>query len=152
MKSIIKPILGCSIALLSSCNSYTPTEEMAIETVKSMCKSPSSFKLINVSEVQIDPYIKLDTAFYYRGLYRTSYEVHNLPDVLFDSIYVTKQYWCGYTAVTVEFDAQNSFGAMMRGKETIRIDNGRIIFDTKPDKVEVVETKKYESTMQFKHK
>lgn len=152
MKIIKALSIFTSVAMLCGCESYTKNQEMAIETVKSMCKSPSSFKLISAQETIMPASVKNDTTYYYLGYSKTKKEIRD--GAKFDSTEVYKVSTIAYSVVDVVFDAQNAFGAMVRGNQDIRIDNnGKILFTIDDmTKKELIEAKKYDTPMAFPKK
>lgn len=108
MKKFIGIVLAC-IVLAGCGESYTKKQEMAIATVKASLKCPSTFSLVSISnERTMEEDVRYDTTFFYCKIFssRTNY----------DSISVTKYVYPAHSYISVEYDAQNSFGAMVRNK------------------------------------
>lgn len=135
MKKVL--LLLSIVAGLCSCGeSYTPNQQAAIKIVQSNCIAPSTFQLVRVgNELTVPEKVRYDTAYYCLG--RPVY----FKTGLYDSIVVTKKTTSAYTFVAVEYDAQNAYGAMLRGTSYVHYVNGIYVADI-PETEEIVCRKK----------
>lgn len=118
-------ILVCALA--ASCGSNgkqedqqkeDPKQKAAIELLKNSLKSPSSFELINIIDMESEAHASYDTLYHVKKVYETSYYEIN---VVVDSIQVWRTDYpnCMYYLIT--YDAANSYGAILRDRESIYV-------------------------------
>lgn len=106
MRKFIGFFTACVV--LAGCGeSYTKKQEMAIATVQASLKCPSTMQIVKISdEIGMEETVTYDTSFYY-----CTFPSSRLR---YDSIFVTKTTYPAYSFISVTYDAQNSFGAMVR--------------------------------------
>ena len=99
----------------------------AIKCVRSTLKAPSTMKVVSVKQELRKAYIEGDTieyhvasAFgnYFNAIGGEKYFTH-VDSIIVDSIKISEQQVPTYTLCTVKYDAQNSFGAMIRDEQDV---------------------------------
>ena len=84
---------------------------------KNSLKSPSSFKLINVNVSEKDASISYDTLYHIGKIRHNKYD----NDVIVDSIKIMKIEYPKCLINDIEYDASNSYGAIIRETEQIYV-------------------------------
>lgn len=141
-----------SALLFTSC--YSPAENTAINYIRSHCKSPSSFKLIECTSHAYTPddKVEYDTSYYYKD--SRIYTLHK--NTKYDSIVVIKHWYYNSEAtwVNVSFEASNAFGAMVKGYENVIVRDGRastLIDDiASRERREIIHAEKFSKTQKYK--
>ena len=145
-------------ALLTSCGNNGKQEgqqkedfkqKAAIELLKRSLKSPSSFELINIIDMESEAHSTYDTLYHVKKINETAYYDMN---VVIDSIQIWRTDYpdCMYYLIT--YDAANSYGAILRGNESIYVTEDNMayfsvdfIYKYKENKV-LDHTEKYDKT------
>ena len=110
-------------ATLFSCSSKE--QKAATEYLKGTMKSPSSFKVVSIEEDQMEARSSYDTLYHVSKLYEHStYSLHYVDSVKIDSIKIMRTDYPAYTNVFIEYDAANSYGAIIRDSEFVVVYNG----------------------------
>lgn len=149
-------ILIC--ALVASCGSKGKQEDQqkedlkqkaAIEHLKNSLKSPSSFELINIIDMETEAHSSYDTLYHVKRLNETAYYEMN---VVIDSVQIWRTDYPNYVYYLITYDAANSYGAILRDSESVYVteDNRAyfgIDFVSKYDEKKVLDhTEKYDKT------
>ena len=122
-KNYLFAVLTFVCVIFASCTSKE--EKAAIQYLKSTMKSPSSFKVINVSYTEMDARIEFDTLYHISKVQeRNVYGMRNVDAVEIDSIKIMRIEYPAYTDYSIEYDAANSFGAIIRDTESVVVCKG----------------------------
>lgn len=108
--------------LLSSCTSKE--QKAAEEYLKNTMKSPSSFEVIEVKKSEHEASTSYDTIYHIGSVYETkgSYRFRlSLDSVFVDSIQIWRIEYPAIVSYSIEYDAANSFGAILRDKEDVYV-------------------------------
>jgi hypothetical protein len=115
--------LSIMCAMFASCTSKE--QKAATEYLKGTMKSPSSFKVISIEEDQMEARSSYDTLYHVSKLYEHSfYSLHYVDSIKVDSIKIMRTDYPAYTNVFIEYDAANSYGAIIRDSEFVVVYNG----------------------------
>ena len=127
-KNVMAMALCIVCALLASCTSQE--QNAAVEYLKNSMKSPSSFKVINVKVEKEEANEHYDTLYHVCKCYGfDSYGIRSTDSVLVDSIQVWRIKYPAYTNYSIEYDAANSYGAIMRETKSVYyVDEENIYF------------------------
>lgn len=129
MKKNFMAIALCLVcALFAACASKE--QKAAVEYLKESMKSPSSFNVISVDAENKEVQISYDTLYHVKKCYGDNfYGIRTIDSVLVDSIKVWRIEYPAHTEFFIEYDAANSFGAMIRDTEFVYyVDAGNIFF------------------------
>lgn len=102
-------------------------EQAAVECVKWTLKCPSTMEVVSVSQVYSEPEIQKDTMYHLmakHGKYTSYFDVKfwdKIEAVTIDSLKEFSHAFPAYTMCFVSYDAQNSYGAMVRGNQNVAI-------------------------------
>ncbi len=134
MKKLLVAFLGMSL-MFSACMSKEEkqakwNEELAASRVKVTLKCPSTMQLDRVDQLLVEEKTDIDTLYHIQTLkrrvewfYGSKFE-HEVTEIIMDSIKYEKRTYPEHVFCQVWYDAQNSYGAMVRGSESIVIENG----------------------------
>lgn len=87
-------------------------------------KSPSSFKVIEASENQMDARVTYDTLYHVCKIFATDlYGIRLADSVRVDSMKIMRTDYPAYTNVDITYDAANAFGAVIRDVESVVVYN-----------------------------
>ena len=119
MKKNLMAIALCLVcALLTSCASKE--QKIAVEYLKASMKSPSTFQVVSVEIENMDTRVSYDTIYHVSKWYGfNSYGFRTTDSVLVDSIEVWRIEYPAYTDFFIEYDAANSYGAIIRDSESV---------------------------------
>ena len=137
MKKIIIAFIGMSVMFVSCMSKEEKqakeNEELATSCVRATLKCPSSMQVSHIEQLAVTDTIEFDTLYHIsqivrrtEWLYGTKFE-YEITKLEIDSIRELKRIYPAYTHCSVYFDAQNSYGAMVRENETVAIVNGYAI-------------------------
>ena len=115
--------LSLFCAVFVSCTSKD--QKAAVEYLKNTMKSPSSFKVIDVEVTEMEPSSSFDTLYHISEVYDyTIYSIRRVDSVAVDSIKIMRIDYPVYTNYFIEYDAANSYGAIIRDHESVVVCNG----------------------------
>ncbi|MBR3647213.1 MAG: hypothetical protein IKN59_02360 [Paludibacteraceae bacterium] len=121
MKNLSMAMALCIVcALASSC--VNKEQKIATEYLKDSMKSPSSFKVISVEKESIPARISYDTTYHIKNICKHSYKVDS---VIFDSIKIWRSEYPKHLKFFIEYDAANSYGAIIRETEEVCVVNDK---------------------------
>lgn len=126
--------------LLIACTSKE--EKAAIEYLKDSMKSPSSFKVISVDKDDFDAQIDYDTLYHISQVYGTYW----IDSVLVDSIQIWRIEYPAHSTYFIEYDAANSFGAVLRNSDFIYVTKEGDTYFSKEFFSKYIDEKKYDHT------
>lgn len=118
MKNYLAIALCLVCALFVSCTNKE--QKVAVEYLKNTMKSPSSFKVVNVKTYEKDASISYDTLYHIMEVYKSKYD-WLVDSVSVDSIKIYRIEYPRYTKYDIEYDAANSFGAVIRGNQEVYV-------------------------------
>lgn len=117
-KNLMAMALCLVCALLASC--VSKEQKSAVEYLKNSMKSPSSFKVVSVEVEHKEARISYDTLYHVSKWYGfNSYGIRATDSVLVDSIEIWRIEYPMYTDYFIEYDAANSYGAIIRDSESV---------------------------------
>ena len=124
MKKNYVAIALCLVcAIFTSC--IDKDQKAAEEYLKNMMKSPSSFKVISVDLTEMEPSSSYDTLYHISKVYdHYFYSIHEFDSVAIDSIRIMRRDYPAYKNYFIEYDAANSYGAIIRDSEFVIVYEG----------------------------
>lgn len=129
MKKIYFVLALCLGALVVSC-SGNKEQKQAEEYLQNILRSPSSFKVIKVEKSQVDASVSYDTIFHINRVYldKNYYYLRRVESVVIDSIQVFRTDFPAYTNYQIEYDAMNTYGAVLRDEDNVLVCDGKCYF------------------------
>lgn len=115
------------VSLLCSCGTKEIKEKInyeqngAIEFLKTQMKSPTSFQVVSVRVDTCAPYELVDTLYHISKIYKNFYSIDK---VYVDEAKLRTHKYPARNEYHIEYDAANSFGAILRERATIIAVNG----------------------------
>ena len=128
MKRIFYFIVFALVSTFVFVSCKSAEQKKAEEYLQNQMKSPSSFKVISCELDLLEAYSTFDTIYHVKKIKGTkssfSDDYISIDNVLIDSIKVTERQYPARHSYLIEYDAANSFGAILRDSKSIYVVNG----------------------------